>query len=93
MKYKLQPLNDNISVIELKAKEIKEYTGKALADVDSGKMNVLNYGRVVSSSSDKFKAGEVVLFQKLAAHKTSFGVPSELVVPIEHIEAKLEEVK
>lgn len=92
MKYRLVPQNNNVSLIEIKSKELKDITGKTLVDVDSSKINVLNYGRIVSAPEPTgFKEGEIVLFQKLAAHKTSFGIPSELIVPVEHIEAKLSE--
>lgn len=91
MTYFLLPKNGNVVLVELKNKEVQEYTGKALLDVDANSLNVLNYGRVISSASSNYVEGDVVLFQKLAAHKTNFGTPRQYIVPDTEIEAKLAE--
>jgi hypothetical protein len=90
--YRLSPLNGNITLIPLTSKEVKEYTAKTLTDVETTKMDVLNYGRVVDPSTSQLKAGDIVLYQKLASHKTNLGSPRELLVPLTEIEGKLTEV-
>lgn len=37
-----------------------------------------------------FGEGDIILYQKLASHKTNFGSPRQVLVPIENIEGKLE---
>lgn len=115
MMYQLQPLNGNVAIVSLKSKEVKEYTSKVLADVETNKIDVLNYGRVVEVGPYTFeqatqlvaltygsevpphlpdlKPGDIVLYQKLAAHSTNFGDPRIVLVPIENIEGKLTPVE
>lgn len=93
MTYKVSPLNNNVLVSPLTTKETKEYTSKVLTDVESDKLNVLNYGRVIEvfdPINARFETGDIVLYQKLAAHKTNFGTPRQILVPSENIEGKLE---
>ena len=95
MSYQLKPLNGNVSVIELKPKEVKEVTAKTLIDTGSTKYEVLQYGRVVGVSQKEVglvdvAPGDIILYQKLASHKTNFGDPRIVLVPIEKIEAGLE---
>lgn len=96
MSHKLVPINENVTLIPLKPQEIKQYTSKVLADVETNRLDVLNYGRVVDifdTTRATFETGDVVLYQKLAAHKTNFGDPRQVVVPFENIEAKVEEIE
>lgn len=96
MKYQLIPSDNNIVVVPLKPKEVKEYTQKVLTDTETSNMDVIQYGRVVISEiayRDIYKPGDVVLYQKLASHKTNFGDPRQVIVPIEYIQATLKELK
>lgn len=90
MSYKLEPLLSNIVVEPIKPKDVKLYTGKVLSDVETGGMNVLQYGKVVQDSPD-FKAGDIILYEALASHKTNIGEPRVVLVPIDHIQSKLVE--
>lgn len=103
MSYTLKPLNENIVVAPLKTKEVQEYTGKFLVEPDSNKMDVLSYGRVINADAPAnarkaltgsdfvaVKSGDIILYQKLASHKTNFGDPRLVLVPIESIEGVLE---
>ncbi len=92
MKYDIYPSPENILVEPLKSKETKEYTAKALADVETSHMNELQFGRIIHGSlkwGQEFGAGDIVLYQKLAAHNTNFGTPRQILVPIEQIEGAL----
>lgn len=96
MSYKLVPVNNNVTLIPLKPQEVKQYTSKVLTDVETSRLDVLNYGRVVElfdPTKAIYETGDIVLYQKLAAHKTNFGDPRQVVVPFESIEAKLEEIE
>lgn len=96
MSYKLVPVNENVVLIPLKKQEVKQYTSKVLSDVETDRLDVLNYGRVVEvfdPTKPTYETGDIVLYQKLAAHKTNFGDPRQVVVPIENIEAKIEEIE
>ena len=86
--YKLVPLLNNVIIEPLKEKEVKEYTQKALTGVETGKMDVLQYGRVAQDTDD-FKTGDIVLYEKLAAHKTNFGDPRLLLVDKDHVQGRL----
>lgn len=96
MSYKLVPINENVTVIPLKPQEVKKYTSKVLTDVETNRLDVLNYGRVVEvfdPTKATYETGDIILYQKLAAHKTNFGDPRQVIVPFENIEAKLEEIE
>lgn len=95
MNYRLIPQSGFITVIPLKPSEVKEYTGKLLADVETTGMDVLQYGRVVAitTSNGEFKGGyapdDIVLYPKLASDKTNFGEPRQVIVEVGHVKAYL----
>lgn len=90
--YKLIGLHNNVLIEPIKAKDTSRYTSKLLADVDTNSMDVLQYGKVVwTMINNQVKVGDVVLYEKLASHKTNFGNPRLVLVDIEHIQGKLEE--
>lgn len=99
MIYKLVPSSKNIIVVPLKPRETKEYTSKVLADVETSNMDIIQYGRVIVGTDNVYKPkyfykpGDIVLYQKLASHRTNFGDPRQVIVPMEYIEASLEEIK
>lgn len=94
MTYKLEPLLSNVVVEPIKPKDVKLYTGKVLSDVETGGMNVLQYGKIAQDCVDcDLMAGDIVLYEALASHKTNIGEPRLVLVPIDHIQSKLVEVK
>lgn len=90
MPYKLIPLLDNVVIEPIKPKDIRLYTGKILADVETKGMDVLQYGKVAQDSPD-FKVGDIVLYERLASHKTNIGETRLVLVNIEHIQGRLED--
>lgn len=86
--YKLIPLGNNILIEPLQEKEIKEYTQKVLTGVETGKLDVLQYGKVANETED-YEIGDVVLYEKLASHMTNFGSPRVVLVDKEHIHGRL----
>lgn len=84
----LKPLKDNVLITELKEEELKEITGNVLIGVETNKLDVLNYGRVVQPTKE-FEQGDVVLYQKLASHKTNYGKPRVVLVPADKIEGAI----
>lgn len=98
MKYKLIPQSGHITVIPLKSSEVKEYTGKLLNDVETSGMDVLQYGRIITTDDSEdhacmFKSGDIILYPRLASDKTNFGDPRQVIVEVGHIKAYLEEVE
>lgn len=99
MSYRLVPQSGYITVVPLKTNEVKEYTGKLLADVETSNMDVLQYGRVVDipgfipEFKHEYNIGDIVLYPKLASDKTNFGEPRQVIVQAEHVKGYLEEVK
>lgn len=99
MLYKLEPLQNNIVVEPIKPKDVKNYTGKTLSDVETMGMDVLQYGKVIRvHAPDKdhhctFSADDIVLYEKLASHKTNIGDPRQVLVNIEHVQGQLMEIK
>lgn len=97
MPYNLVPQPGYITVVPLKTNEVKEYTGKLLADVETSGVDVLQYGRVVATPlillGHDFKVGYIVLYPRLASDKTNFGEPRQVIVEVGHVKAYLEEVK
>lgn len=94
MSYKLKPLADRVTLVELTKEEIQQLTARALTNLESQKLDVLQYGRIIdrchlNDGLDVMRIGGIVLFEKLAAHKTNFGTPRQLIVPIENIHGEL----
>ncbi len=94
MPYKLTPLNGNLAVMPLNKKEIQQYSQKVLLDVETSRMAVLSYGRVISvpKKCEDFSPNDIILYQKLASHVTNFG-DRQILVPVEQIEGKIEEIR
>lgn len=92
MKYQLIPSDNNIVVVPLKPKEVKDYTEKVLTDTETSNMDVIQYGRVIYGN-DTYQAADIILYQKLASHKTNFGDPRQVIVPVDYIQATLKENK
>lgn len=92
MTYMLIPQSGHITVVPLKASEVKQYTGKLLNDVETTGMDVLQYGKVIIGEG-KIKYGSIVLYPRLASDKTNFGEPRQVIVEVGHIKAYLLEVK
>lgn len=95
--YQLVPYGNNLVIEPIKAKDVKQFTGKVLADIETSGMDVLQYGRVVAIKvadeiAFNIEEGDIVLYEKLASHKTNVGDPRQVLVDIDHIHAKLEEV-
>lgn len=95
MPYKLVPLLDNVVIEPIKPKDIRLYTGKVLADVETKGMDVLQYGKIAQDgthiNNENFKAGDIVLYERLASHKTNIGETRLVLVNIEHIQGRLED--
>ncbi len=87
--YKLVPLLDNVVIEPIKSKDIKQYTGKTLSDVETSGMDILQYGKVAQPNKG-FAIGDVVLYEKLASHKTNVGDPRLVLVDFNHIQGVLE---
>lgn len=87
--YKLSARHSNVILEPLTERDTKEYTGKTLTGVETTSMDVLQYGRVAVEYKD-LKVGDIVLYEKLAAHKTNFGNPRLLLVDDDHIQGRLE---
>lgn len=92
VQYKLIPQPGHITIIPLKANEVKRYTNKLLADVETTGMDVLQYGRVVVGEKT-IKEGAVVMYPRLASDKTNFGDPRQVIVETAHVKGYLEEIK
>lgn len=93
MGYNLIPQPGHITVVPLKTSEIKEYTGKLLADVETSGMDVLQYGRVVNPGDSTYAPTGIVLYPRLASDKTNFGDPRQVIVEVGHVKACLQETK
>lgn len=92
MKYKLEPRLENVVIEPIKPKDVRNYTGKTLSDVETSGLDVLQYGKVVEDAED-LKAGDIILYEKLASHKTNIGDPRQVLVHIEHIQGRLIKVE
>lgn len=96
--FKLVPRPGHISVVPLKTSEVKQYTGKQLSDVETPGMDILQYGRVMTTDSSEdhacvFKSGDIILYPRLASDKTNFGDPRQVIVEVGHVKAYLQEEK
>lgn len=89
--YKLIPSEGHITVIPLKSSETKQYSGKLLSDVETAGMDVLQYGKVVEAF-ELYASGDIVLYARLASDKTNFGDPRQVIVELEHVKGRVEEV-
>lgn len=95
MSYKLSPGPDSVVIVELDKEEIRELLDNRLLSLESHEVNVLQYGRVIgvpiANDYPGIKAGLVVLYAGIAADRTNFGSPRQLIVPYDQIKATLVE--
>lgn len=89
MSYRILPSEKNLVAIKLKNKEAQKYLGSALASTDPNKIDHLSLARVISGSGE-YKPEDIILYQEIASHKTNFGVPKQVLIPLEHIEGKID---
>lgn len=97
MSYKISPKPEEVVLTELTNEEVRKLKNRVLASNETNGFGVLQYGRIVELSPateyTSLVVGQVVLFEDLHAHKTDFGDPRQLIVPIEAIHGTLVEDK
>lgn len=89
----LTPLSGMLSIIELTKDEVRKMTDRHLITSEQRTLDVLQYGRVVSTAPDvtKAKPADIILYEKLACHVTNFGTPRQSLIHHDHVHATLTE--
>lgn len=84
--------NENLVIEPIERKNVKDYTGKSLSDVETNSMDILQFGKILYTNDNEYKIDDIVLYEKLAAHKTNIGSPRQILVNSQHVQAKLKEI-